>query len=205
MVVNQTLEIVKFPDFALPYQQIEILRDQVATIYRDAFRAPPYNKGEGDLVDFARSFPQHMRREGFRMVAVEDKAGRIVGFAYGYTSAPGQRWHENVVKAVQPQIALEWLANSFQLVEIAVTPGFQGQGIGGLLHDHLLTGLPHRKAVLSTLQAETNAYRMYRGRGWVVLLEDWFFPGMVRAYRVLGLALGKKGEDAAQKLAREQS
>jgi len=65
--------------------------------------------------------------------------------------------------------------NSFQLFEIAVTPKAQGQGIGSLLHDHLLSGVRHEKAALSTLQAETVAQRLYHKRGWVILREHFFF------------------------------
>lgn len=174
-------------------RNVEAFQDQVVTIYRDAFRAPPYGRGEEEVVGFARSLAQHTQREGFcMMLAVEGKSDRAVGLAYGYTNAAGQWWHDTVAKAVLPSMAAEWLADSFQLAEIAVTPELQGRGIGGLLHDHLLGGLPHRRAVLSTLRAQTRAYRMYHKRGWVVLLESVFFPGVARAYQILGRDLRKE-------------
>ena len=82
--------------------------------------------------------------------------------------------------------------NSFQFAEIAVAPKAQGQGIGGLLHDHLLNGLPYQKAVLSTMAAETNAYWMYHKRGWEILVEEMVFPGVARPYRIMGLELGEE-------------
>jgi GNAT superfamily N-acetyltransferase len=177
---------------------MEAFRDQIVAIYRDASSAPPHCKGEGEIVDFAQSLPQQVEREGFRIVvAVEDKTDEIVGFAYGCANTPGQQWHEEVAKAVQPQIVAEWLMNSFRLVEIAVTARAQGQGVGGLLHDRLLRGVPYRKAVLSTMAAETNAHWMYCKRGWVILVEEIFFPGVARPYRVMGLELGKSREDEA--------
>jgi GNAT superfamily N-acetyltransferase len=185
--MNPTKRVMYVP---LANQQIETFRDRIVTIYRDAFSAPPYRKGEDEVVDFAQSLSQHVEREGFRMVAAwEDETDQIVGFAYGYANTPDQWWHAEVAKAVQPQIVAEWLTNSFRLVEIAVTPEDQGQGVGGLLHDHLLSGLPYQKAVLSTLAAETNAYWMYRKRGWEILLEDVLFPGVTRPYRIMGLEL----------------
>ncbi|MBU0494967.1 MAG: GNAT family N-acetyltransferase [Chloroflexi bacterium] len=178
-------------------QQIEAFQSQFVTIYRDAFKAPPYCKGEEEAMDFAQSLPQHVEREGFRMVvAVEDGAGTLVGFSYGYQNIPGQLWHEEVARAVQPQIVAEWLMNTFRLVEMAVALRAQRQGIGGLLHDHLLSKLPYRKVVLSTMAAETNAYRMYQKRGWQVLVEEVIFPGVARPYRVMGLELGEEREDA---------
>jgi GNAT superfamily N-acetyltransferase len=178
---------------SLSNQQIEAFQSQFAPVYRDAFSAPPYCKGEEEVMDFAQSLPQHVKREGFRMVvAVEGGTGALVGFAYGYRNTPGQWWHEEVAKALRPQIVAEWLMNSFRFVEIAVVSKAQGRGIGGLLHDQLLNRLPYRKAVLSTMAAETNAHWMYQKRGWEVLLEEVVFPGVARPYRVMGLELGRK-------------
>jgi GNAT superfamily N-acetyltransferase len=169
--------------------QIQAFRDHFVTIYRDAFSAPPYGKKEKEVMDFARSLPQHVKREGFRIVVALEETGQVLGFAYGYTNTPDQFWHEKVVQVAPPQVVSEWLLNSFRLVEIAVAPKAQGQGIGGLLHGRLLSDLPCRKAVLSTLAAETNAYKMYCNRGWVILLEEIFFPGIARPYRIMGLEL----------------
>jgi GNAT superfamily N-acetyltransferase len=87
-----------------------------------------------------------------------------------------------------------WLESSFMLVEIAVDPDFQRQGIGGRLHDRLLQGLPHQRAVLSTLQGQTAAHHLYRSRGWIVLLEHFFFAGVPREYQIMGLELRPRDE-----------
>jgi ribosomal protein S18 acetylase RimI-like enzyme len=88
------------------------------------------------------------------------------------------------------------LEDSFQLVEIAVDPQVHEQGIGGGLHDHLLRGLGHKRAVLSTLQAATAAHHLYRTRGWVVLHENFIFPGVERRYRIMGLEPEPKNQAA---------
>lgn len=173
-------------------QQAKALAAQLVTVYRDAFRAPPYSKRKAEVLDLARSLPQHVAREGFHIVtAVEVQTDQVVGFAYGYANTPDQVWHEAVAPAMSPPAA-EWLAHSFRLVQLAVAPPAQGQGIGGCLHDHLLRSQSYQKAVLSTLAAETTAYRLYRSRGWVVLLDSFFFPGVARAYRIMGLKWGGK-------------
>lgn len=41
------------------------------------------------------------------VVARDSHTASIVGFAYGYTSAPGQWWHDIVAAALEPQIAKE--------------------------------------------------------------------------------------------------
>jgi GNAT superfamily N-acetyltransferase len=171
-------------------QRVAAFQDQLITIYRDAFGLSPYCKEEAEVVDFARSLPRHVEKEGFRIaVALEDQTEHAVGFAYGFVNAPDQLWYEKVAKAVQPGVVTEWLTGSYRLVEMAVTPEAQGQGIGGLLHDQVLRGLPYQKAVLSTMAAKTNAYSMYQKRGWRILADGLIFPGVARPYRIMGLEL----------------
>jgi ribosomal protein S18 acetylase RimI-like enzyme len=173
-------------------QQVEISRKHIVGIYREAFRAAPYSKQEEEVLGFAKSLPTHIRREGFRFVAATSgSSDRLVGFAYGYTSVPGQFWHENVLKAMTVELANEWLTQSFQLVDIAVAPEAQGQGIGRRLHDCLLAELPYEKAVLSTMRAQTVAYWLYRKRGWRVLIKNVRFPGVSRPYQIMGLGLAR--------------
>ncbi len=170
--------------------EVEARREQVLRVYREAFALPPYNETGADVSSFAEALSRHTRRQGFRLVAaVEGQDGPLLGFAYGYTSAPGQWWHDLVARAMDPALAAEWLGDAFEFVELAVAPQAQGRGLGGRLHDALLAGLPHQRAVLSTMQAETVALRLYRRRGWVVLLEGFRFPNVARPYLVLGLDL----------------
>jgi GNAT superfamily N-acetyltransferase len=165
-------------------------RHQITGVYREAFRPYPYRKSEGEVVAFEQSFPGHTRSDGFRFVAaIENDSDRLLGFAYGYTARTGQWWNDSVARALKPEMAEAWLSDSFQLAEIAVRPKYQGKGIGGRLHDHLLKGLPYQRAVLSTLAAETVAYHLYHKRGWVVLLDEYLFPGVARPYRIMGLNL----------------
>ena len=174
--------------------EVEDWHGQVVGVYRRAFGAPPYNKGEVEVTGFAKSLPEHMRREGFRFVAAfEGKKESMVGFSYGYISRPGQFWHDTVAAALGPRAAGEWLTRGFQLVEIAVAPQAQGRGIGSRLHDHLLGGIRFRKAVLSTMRAKTVAQQLYRRRGWVTLLDQLCFPGIGRVYRIMGLDLERRG------------
>lgn len=163
---------------------------QLAAIYLTAFGPPPYNKNWSDSIRFLRNLNGHARQAGFRATAAQlPGSTEIVGFAYGYDSKPGQWWHDIVRAALDPEVASRWLDNAFELVELAVTPNYQGRAIGRRLHDALLGSLPHQRALLSTLTIETTALRLYRRRGWITLLEELSFPNNKRPYRVMGLEL----------------
>ena len=171
----------------VPRREIQDIQTQIQAVYRAAFALPPYQKGPAEVARFVQVFDRHVERVGFRcFVARESNSARILGFVYGYTSAPGQWWHDAVAAALRPAMVERWLTDCFELVELAVLPEMQGQGIGRRLHDALLTGLPHRTAVLSTLDMETAGLRLYRQRGWAPLLRDFIFPGGKLPYLIMG-------------------
>jgi len=175
-------------------QQVVKFQDQLVTIYRDAFRRPPYGKDESEVIDFAHTLPGHVGLPGFRMVvALEKQKGRALGFAYGFGNSPDHFWYREAAKVLPLAVVEEWMAGGFRLVEIAVTPESQGQGIGGRLHDRLLRGQPYQRATLLTMAADTVAFKMYIKRGWKRLLEQIFFPGFARPYCLMGLEIGEEG------------
>ncbi len=164
--------------------------DQFAEVYRAAFARPPYNRQEHEVVEFQRALPLHIEREGFRCVGMAHvTSGKLIGFAYGYRTRPGQWWYDNVMRALSAHTAALWLNDAFQVTEVAVAPAHQRQGIGGALHDLLLGDVPNPRAVLSTLDAETAGRAMYRGRGWQDLVEGFSFPGVPRRYVIMGRVL----------------
>ncbi len=168
------------------------LQDQIVDVYADAFGPPPYSRGPGHAASFRESLARHAGRAGFRCVVALDAHGAVLGFTYGYTGAPGQWWTDCVRAGMPPALAARWMDGHFELVELAVRPEAQGRGIGARLHDTLLEGLPHRTALLSTIEAETRALHLYRRRGWVVLLTHFFFPNVPEPYLILGLDLAAR-------------
>ena len=179
-----TIRIAAFAEADLHTRQGEIVE-----VYRQAFTPLPYNKSGAEVEEFARSFPTQWQREAYRFVAaLEGDSGQLAGFAYGYACAAGRWWVSFVKDALGEPLASTWLDNSYQLVEIAVLPAWQGQGIGGRLHDQLLAGLPYDRALLATMQAGSAAHRLYRRRGWAVLAENLEVPGIARRYQIMGLA-----------------
>jgi ribosomal protein S18 acetylase RimI-like enzyme len=156
-------------------------------VYAAAFGAAPYRESPQTAERFAVTLSTHPYRAGFRMRVARPASGEPVGFAYGYASAPGQWWHDRVAASIGGSAAARWLVGSFEVVELAVLPAWQGAGIGGRLMDALLDGVCHGTAVLSTLDAETPALHLYRRRGWRVV-GDMASPTLGR-FLIMGLDL----------------
>jgi ribosomal protein S18 acetylase RimI-like enzyme len=134
--------------------------------------------------------PRHAGRDGFRFLGAFGPGGRLVGFVYGYTGAPGHWWYDKVAAGLDARTRAEWLEPvHFELTEIAVDPPYQGRGLGGRLHDAVLAGLPHERALLSALADNTRVIRFYEERGWRVLLPKLRFEQGRPLFAILGKEL----------------
>ena len=148
----------------------------------------------------------HAAHPAFRALAVtvppgpgpeSAEAGPVVAFTYGFHGTAGQWWHDMVRSALTARsgagAAGAWLADSFEIAELHVRPGYQQRGIGRQLLFRLTAGLAERTAVLSTMDAQSPARRLYRSLGFADLLTDYrFIPGDV-PYAVMGVTLPLRG------------
>lgn len=163
-------------------------RVPIAAVYRAAFGQPPYRETDVDVDRFGKSFVRHAERNGFRCLVAREN-DKVLGFTYGYRGEPGGWWREAVAGALGPAMVDRWLDDYFEFAELAVAPRAQGRGLGGQLHDTLLSGLAQRTAALSAYQGETAAMRLYRKRGWVPLIGEFKFPGNPMRFVIMGLEL----------------
>ena len=164
------------------------LRGELVEVYTAAFGQPPYNEPEAAGRRFGESLEMHAARDGFRMRVARGPGGELAGFAYGYLAQPGQWWHDRVARSLDDRAAERWLAGAFEIVELAVRPDRQRRGLGAALHDALVDDAGgHRTAVLSTLDADTAALRLYRRRGWRSI--GGLPPTQIGRFVVMGLDL----------------
>lgn len=134
--------------------------------------------------------PRHLERPRFRFVAEHDESGQLAGIAYGYRGEPGQWWHDLVSDAMDEAARARWLRpGHFEFVELAVRSDLRRRGIGGRLHDALLTGLEGPTAVLSTEVENEPAIGLYLGRGWEVVLPEIDFGPGYPPFLVMGRSL----------------
>lgn len=134
---------------------------------------PVYDAVFGDVADAAtwqaQTLDPHRARPDFRLVLARQQ-DRPVGFAYGYTGHRGEWWPDRAADALGEELARQWVGGHFEFVELAVIEDCRRRGIGLALHDRLLAGLPHERALLSTDRAPTTpARRLYARRGWIPL------------------------------------
>ncbi|NMO55777.1 GNAT family N-acetyltransferase [Actinoplanes sp. TBRC 11911] len=171
------------------WQPDDLLRrlDDVVDVYGEAMG---YRQ---ELLQTRRGYiGAHVRRPGFRAVATLTTDGRLAGFGYGYTSGPGQWWHDQVRSALDDPSRAYWLTDTFEVVELHVRPAAQGHGVGARQLRALLAMAEGSTVLLSTPEADeqrSRAWRLYRRFGFVDVLRDFIFPGDERAFAILGRTL----------------
>jgi ribosomal protein S18 acetylase RimI-like enzyme len=172
--------------------------DALIDVYALAMR-PPSEQLAGRRTIMQR----HAGHPAFRAVIVaaggEDNGddGKLIAFAYGFSGAAGQWWHDVVrsgltVAAGRPAAA-GWLADSFEIAEVHVHPEHQRQGIGRAMLLSLTAGCRQRTTLLSTLSSAAPARRLYGSLGFAELLTGFSFPGNGPPYVVMGAVLPLRG------------
>lgn len=150
-----------------------LLFDGAISVYGAAFAPPPYSDPGRGVEVRQRILEVHSARPGFRGFVATGEKGNVVGMIYGYHGLPGQWWHDAVVRAVDRDTASRWFGDSYELVEVAVHPSAQGQGIGATLIQALLEGRGEATSVLST-RTDSMAHHLYRRIGFEVINEMRF-------------------------------
>lgn len=158
--------------------------DEAMRIYAQAMHYPAHAATQRAIT--AR---RHTVNEGFACRAAVLDDGTLVGFGYGYTTLPGQWWHDLVRRAIPVELGESWMDNAFELSELHVLPAFQGHSIGRRLLVELAADIPHQAMLLSTPDADTRAFRLYHDLGFVDLRRHYLFPGDARPFAVLGAPL----------------
>lgn len=152
------------------------LFDGAVRVYGDAFAEPPYCDPDRGAEVRDRLREVHSKRRGYRGLIAVEPGSSVSGMAYGYHGGPGQFWHDTVARKIGRAAEASWLADSYELVEIAVAPGAQSRGIGSALITELLDGLPEATCVLST-RTDSRAHNLYRRHGFEVITEMVFARG----------------------------
>jgi ribosomal protein S18 acetylase RimI-like enzyme len=121
--------------------------------------------------------------------AVLADSDRLVGFGYGMPN-DREHWWSTVIEPYLDRAGHEhWLDDAFAVTELHVLPGYQGIGLGRALISTLCTGVPQSRTILSAIDRETPARRLYRSLGYIDLARPVLFPNTFLPYTVMGAPL----------------
>ncbi|MCK9520740.1 MAG: GNAT family N-acetyltransferase [Dehalococcoidia bacterium] len=151
------------------------LFDGAIRVYADAFAQPPYSDPDRGREVRSRLRSVHRSRPNFRGFIAKTPGGEVAGMCYGYHGEHGQWWHDMVRNALTAEQARDWLSDSYELVELAVSPAYQGRGIGRALIERLLEDCDEATCVLST-RTDSQAHELYRRMGFEVITIMAFAP-----------------------------
>jgi GNAT superfamily N-acetyltransferase len=139
--------------------------EHLATIYRAAFAAPPWNEDERAAAAFVDRLATDVLRPGFGAVLASIE-GRPVGFGTAWrTPAPfpsGRAY--DLVRAELADEVEAVLVGALEVDELAVIPQARGQGVAARVLDLLCSGAPD--CWLLTAPGAADAIRFYERRGW---------------------------------------
>ncbi|MEH7239410.1 GNAT family N-acetyltransferase [Bacillus sp. JJ1562] len=132
---------------------------------------------------------KHANYDGFKGIVILSDEEEAIGFSYGYTSLPGQFYHEKLAKEFSSEEYNKWLKDCFEFVELAVHPDYRQQGFGRILVNELLQDIKNKTVILTTQVNNRPARSLYESLNWICL-KDQFFPSVKdNPYIIMGKKL----------------
>jgi GNAT superfamily N-acetyltransferase len=132
---------------------------------------------------------RHLGCTGARALTARTARGRLVGFVYGMPNDRTHWWSSVVQPYLRREGTEDWLDGSFVITELHVLPDFQGRGIGRRLITDITDTADEPRSILSAIDGDTPARRLYRTLGYRDLARPVHFPSAVRPYAVMGAPL----------------
>ncbi|MFE4372756.1 GNAT family N-acetyltransferase [Streptomyces sp. NPDC056835] len=132
---------------------------------------------------------RHLLLRGSRALGATTVAGRLVGFVYGLPNDRAHWWSTVVEPYLRTTGSEDWLVDSFVITELHVHPEFQARGIGRALITTITDSAGEPKSILSAIDIESPARRLYRALGYTDLARQVHFPSAPKPYAVMGAPL----------------
>jgi ribosomal protein S18 acetylase RimI-like enzyme len=131
-------------------------------------------------------FGRHAAKAGYLGVGGYDADDAMVAIAYGYLAHGGDWWTDTVRPHLVDAGTQAALIDAFAIAEVAVTPQYQGRGVGSRILDDLLRRIAAPRIVLGVYTDNATARHVYERRGFVVLTAPFQFFAGDRPYVVMG-------------------
>jgi ribosomal protein S18 acetylase RimI-like enzyme len=132
---------------------------------------------------------RHLHLRGCRALGATTASGRLVGFVYGLPNDRAHWWSTIVEPYLRTTDSADWLDDSFVITELHVHPEFQARGIGRALITTITDAVAQPRSILSAIDTESPARRLYRALGYEDLARQVRFPSASKPYAVMGAPL----------------
>ncbi|MFI6704010.1 GNAT family N-acetyltransferase [Streptomyces sp. NPDC050509] len=136
---------------------------------------------------------RHVLHRGCRALGATTATGRLVGFVYGMPNDRAHWWSTIVEPYLRANGSDGWLDDSFVITELHVHPEFQARGIGRTLITAITDAAAQPRSILSAIDIESPARRLYRTLGYEDLARRVHFPSAPKPYAVMGAPLPLRG------------
>ncbi|MFI6644577.1 GNAT family N-acetyltransferase [Streptomyces sp. NPDC050504] len=141
------------------------VRDTIGDLYRqvraDLLEHPNYR-----LDVFLERLDRHGAEAGWAAVIAHDPVtGEPVGYAYGNTVTPGDRWWQRMSTPAPSRYAAR---TAVAVKEIGVVPASRGIGVSVRMHEELMRhrAEPHTTLMVNPAAGDGKVLRLYEGWGY---------------------------------------
>jgi ribosomal protein S18 acetylase RimI-like enzyme len=158
-----------------------------------AVQAEAFGLGPDEVAVRRQIVLRHLTFRGARALGATTADGRLVGFVYGMPNDRTHWWSTVVEPYLRSRGNDGWLDDSFVITELHVHPGHQKRGIGRALITTITDAATEPRSILSAIDVESPARRLYRSLGYRDLARQVLFPSAPTPYAVMGAPLPLRG------------
>lgn len=184
--------MLRFPGHGRPHADDIVIGPLDLTAHVDAalaVQAMAFGLGPDEVAVRRQIVLRHMTLPGARAFGATTASGRLVGFVYGMPNDRGHWWSTVVEPYLRSLGHADWLDDSFVITELHVHPRHQQHGIGRALITTITDGAVEPRSILSAIDVESPARRLYRSLGYRDLARQVHFPSATKPYAVMGAPL----------------
>ncbi|MFD3457684.1 GNAT family N-acetyltransferase [Streptomyces sp. NPDC058691] len=151
-----------------------------------AVQAVAFGLGAEEVAIRRQIVLRHLGFPGVRALGALAPDGRLAGFVYGMPNHRTHWWSTVVEPYLRRTGTDDWLDDSFTITELHVHPDFQCRGIGRTLITAITDAAAQPRSILSAIDTESRARRLYRALGYTDLARPVHFPSATSPYAVMG-------------------
>ncbi|MFE3866264.1 GNAT family N-acetyltransferase [Streptomyces goshikiensis] len=146
------------------YTALDSVRQTIGDVYAQV-RADLLDHPNYRLDVFLKRLDRHAAEPGWAAVIAYEETGEPIGYVYGNTVGPGDRWWKRMTIPAPGRYTAR---DAVAVKELGAIPAWRGIGLARRMHDALLDGRPEAHATLMVNPAagDGKVMRLYEGWGY---------------------------------------